>query len=153
MKIALIGNMNNNNFALMRYFRILGADAHLLLYSNDGKRELSHFKPECDTWDIEKWQPYIHQTNIPNIPAAGLCFPLSWLVAFRSIFLTLLGYQGEWNLPVSNREIKKSYIGYDRYIGSGIAPATFARASLILDIFYPYAIGIEFFSDPEFLSK
>ena len=53
MKIALIGNMNNNNFALMRYFRILGADAHLLLYSNDGKGELSHFKPECDTWDIE----------------------------------------------------------------------------------------------------
>jgi hypothetical protein len=153
MKIALIGNMNNNNFALMRYFRMLGVDAHLLLYSNDGKGELSHFKPECDTWNIEKWQPYIHQTNIPNIPVAGLCFPLSWLVAFRSIFLTLLGCKGEWNLPVSNREIKKCYTGYDSYIGSGITPATFARANLILDIFYPYAIGVEFFSDPEFLRK
>jgi hypothetical protein len=153
MKIALIGNMNNNNFALMRYFRILGADAHLLLYSNDGKGELSHFKPECDTWDIEKWRPYIHQTSIPNIPLAGICFPLSWLVAFRSIVFTLLGLQNEWNLPVSNREIKKYYTGYDKYIGSGITPATFARTNLILDIFYPYAIGVEFYSDPEFLRK
>ena len=153
MKIALIGNMNNNNFALMRYFRILGADAHLLLYSNDGKGELSHFKPECDTWDIKKWRPYIHQTNIPNIPFAGICFPLSWLVAFRSIVLKLLGFQNEWNLPVSNREIKKCYIGYDKYIGSGITPATFARTSLILDIFYPYSIGVEFYSNPEFLRK
>ena len=36
MKIALLGNMNNNNFALLRYFRDLGFDAHLLLFKNDG---------------------------------------------------------------------------------------------------------------------
>lgn len=48
MKIGLIGNMNNNNFALMRYFRDLGADAHLLLYANDGQGSLSNFRAECE---------------------------------------------------------------------------------------------------------
>ena len=32
MKVALIGNMNNNNFSIMRYFRDLGIDAHLILF-------------------------------------------------------------------------------------------------------------------------
>ena len=66
MEIALIGNMNNNNFAMMRYFRDLGADAHLLLYKNDGQEHLSHFKPECDTWNIEWWRPFIRQTEMSN---------------------------------------------------------------------------------------
>ena len=66
MKIAIIGNMNNNGFALMRYFRDLGADAHLLLYANDSIDTLSHFKPEDDAWDYSKWAPYVHQTPIIN---------------------------------------------------------------------------------------
>ena len=77
MKLGLIGNMNNNNFAMMRYFRDLGADAHLLLYSNDGKDSLNHFTPEADTWEIEQWTPFIHQTDIPNALVAAFDFPLS----------------------------------------------------------------------------
>ena len=45
MKIVILGNMNNNGFALMRYLRDLGADAHLFLFANDGTGSLSHFAP------------------------------------------------------------------------------------------------------------
>ena len=86
MKIALIGNMNNANFAIMRYFRDLGADAHLLLYANDGQKALSHFKPECDTWSMDKWQPFVHRTTLPNALVTALEFPWSWLMAMRSLF-------------------------------------------------------------------
>ena len=54
MKIAFVGNMNNNNFAIMRYFRDLGADAHLVLWADDGRGPLEHFVPENDTWEIDR---------------------------------------------------------------------------------------------------
>ena len=62
MKIGIIGNMNNGNFSLMRYFRDLGFDAYLLLYSNDGKGNSKHFRPESDSWEIKKWNKYIIKT-------------------------------------------------------------------------------------------
>jgi len=152
MKIALIGNMNNNNFAIMRYLRNLGADAHLLLTSNDGKGVLSHFKPESDTWEMENWQPYIHQTSIPNVPLAALTFPFSWLVALLTIVRSWMGLQDGWVQPISNLQIIKEFGGYDRYIASGIVPAIFSRVPLQLDIFYPYSIGVEFLSSGEFVN-
>ena len=106
MKVGLIGNMNNNNFALMRYFRDLGVDAHLLLYSNDGKNELSNFKPESDTWNINQWTPYIHQTKIPNSVIAALEFPLSWILAMRYKCRFLLGLQKSWVSSISRRTIQ-----------------------------------------------
>jgi hypothetical protein len=48
-KVALIGNMNNNFFALARYLRDAGIDAELLLI--DG--ELPHFHPSKDTFDLD----------------------------------------------------------------------------------------------------
>ena len=153
MKIGLIGNMNNNNFALMRYFRDLGVDAHLLLYINDGQGTISHFKPEYDTWDIEKWAPYILQTNIPNAPVSALDFPLSWLVAGRAMFRTCLGLQEGWAQCVSRRQIRNAYTGFDRLVASGISPATLLRANLRLDIFYPYSTGVEFLETGEFVAQ
>lgn len=41
MKIALIDNMNNNFFAVTRYFRDLGIDAHLFLIQSESQ----HFTP------------------------------------------------------------------------------------------------------------
>ena len=64
MKVALVGNMNNNNFALLRYLRDLGVDAHLLLFDN----EIGHFVPEHDTWQLAKWQPFIHALPFGNNP-------------------------------------------------------------------------------------
>ena len=105
MKIALIGNMNNNNFSIMRYFRDLGADAHLLIYSNDGVGSLSHFTPESDTFNIEKWQAFIHKTDIENGPSSVL-FRMAWW-----------GYYIELSLMIANKGIIITYgeFGQKRY--------------------------------------
>jgi glycosyltransferase involved in cell wall biosynthesis len=153
MKIGLIGNMNNNNFALMRYFRDLGADAHLLLYANDGTGSLSHFKPESDTWEIEKWLPFIHKTSIPNAPVAALDFPYSWLIWFWSIIRSWLGQGVAPTKAVSRKQIRDVYAQYSRLLASGISPATLRRAGISLDVFYPYSTGVEFFRTGEFLVR
>jgi len=150
MKIAFVGNLNNNNFAMMRYFRDLGADAHLLLNSDDGQGTLSHFKPECDTWEIDRWKPFIHQTSIPNAPVAGLDFPLSWLMSGRAALRSRLGVQEGWVPPVSRRQVREAYAGYERLVGSGITPAALLRAGRPLDVFYPYAVGVEYLRTGEF---
>jgi len=158
VKIALIGNMNNNNFALMRYFRDLGADAHLLLYKGDGANTLSHFCPENDTWEIERWAPFIHQTKIENGPFSilgnpeRLIFPYQPLCYLKYAIKFLMRRQGRRILPPTVSELRAAFSGYDRYVGSGLSPAILNRMGLALDIFYPYATGIEFLASPEFLS-
>ncbi len=47
-KIALIGNVNNNLFALMRHLRDLGYDAHLF-----HRPENDHFQPKADTYSLD----------------------------------------------------------------------------------------------------
>ncbi len=56
MKIACIGNMNNNMFCLTRYLRAQGLDCDLLLlwYEQD------HFHPSCDSLD-DGWKTYTHR--------------------------------------------------------------------------------------------
>jgi hypothetical protein len=126
MKIALIGNMNNNNFSMMRYFRDLGADAYLLPFAGDGARSLTHFTPEADTWEIEKWQPFIQQLDIDN----GL--------------ISIIGLPHRLIFPPSKRHLAKLFDGYDAFVGSGLAPAILGRIGKPLNIFYPYATGVEF---------
>jgi len=48
-RTALIGNMNNNHFALARYLRERGVEADLLLFNN----EHEHFQPAADTYDLD----------------------------------------------------------------------------------------------------
>ncbi len=144
MKIGLIGNMNNNNFAIMRYFRDLGADAHLLLYSNDGKGTLSHFTPEADTWEVDRWAPFIHQTDIPNAPVAAFDFPLSTAVGLWAELRRITGAQDCSVRAVTRAQLRRAYGGYDRLIASGSTPAALSRIGWALDVFYPYEIGIEF---------
>lgn len=57
IKIALIGNMNNNFFSLCRYLRDEGLDAHLFLM-----QEMDHFLPGCDTFDTD-YRSYTFQTE------------------------------------------------------------------------------------------
>lgn len=47
MRVAIIGNMNNNANNLIRYLRREGVDATLLFFSN----EANHFRPEADNID------------------------------------------------------------------------------------------------------
>lgn len=119
MRIALLGNMNNNHFALMRYLRRLGADAHLFLYQNDGRDSLAHFRPEDDTFGIDEWTPFIHRTSIHNGGRATL---LQLAAAERLL-----------------RELDP----YDYLIANGIAPALCYRAQRLVDIFLPYTVGGE----------
>lgn len=126
MKVAFLGNMNNNNFALMRYFRDLGADAHLLQWSNDGLGANSHFTPENDTWDIAKWSPYIHRLDIGNSLDA------------------VIGNPVKLKMPPSIAYLRACFDGYDALVGSGISPIILGRCGRSLDIFYPYSMGIEF---------
>jgi hypothetical protein len=62
LKIALIGNMNNNFFSLHRYLLNNGYDSTLFLFNN----ELNHFKPINDTWSIEKYHPTIKYLEVGN---------------------------------------------------------------------------------------
>ena len=48
IKIACIGNMNNNMFCLVRYLRDKGYDAHLFLVD-----EFDHFLPGSDSYNLE----------------------------------------------------------------------------------------------------
>jgi hypothetical protein len=149
MKIGLIGNMNNNNFAIMRYFRDLGADAHLLLYSNDGTGSLSHFTPEADTWEIERWAPYIHQTVIPNAPVAAFGFPVSTALSCWSAVRCAMGATMGSARAVSRSQLQRAYGSYERLVASGSTPAALERIGWALDVFYPYAMGVEFLGSYE----
>lgn len=56
-KIALIGNMNNNFFAITRHLRDLGYDAHLFY-----RVGMEHFQPKADTYTLN-YEEYCHQVD------------------------------------------------------------------------------------------
>lgn len=120
IKIALIGNLNNNHFTMMRYLRDLGYDAYLLLYIEDGQGANSHFVPENDTWDIDKWSNYIVQTKLNN----------GSFRAFKHLFFS--------------NYVKVLFNSYDIIIGNGFAPAYSYFAKKRLNMFMPYMVGVEF---------
>ncbi len=57
MKIACIGNMNNNLFCVTRFLRDKGYDAHLLLL-----QEFDHFLPETDSYN-DDYKAYTTQLD------------------------------------------------------------------------------------------
>ncbi len=113
MKVALVGNMNNNFFSIMRYLRDLGVDAHLFMYEN----QYDHFKPEKDTYKIDKYRPYIHTLPVVE-KVKGLLF-------------------------LDKKRLKEILNEYDFFIGSGFAPAIFYKIDMTLDIFIPHDDGLE----------
>lgn len=127
----MVGNMNNSGFAIMRYFRDLGADAYLLPFSTDSEGNLAHFMPLADTWFPERWMPYIHALDVPNSTGA--------LWSRRGVF---------WS-AARRRELNALFEGYERFIGTGIAPTLFTVLGRRLDIFFPYSTGIEFYGNAE----
>lgn len=132
MRVGIIGNMNNNGFALMRYFRDLGVDAHLLLFSDDGTGSCAHFAPEHDSWTMDRWWPYIHRLPVEN----G--------------FGALIPTPAALSLPLTSRRLRRLFADFDQLIGSGLAPAILERCDRPLDVFFPYGIGIEFVDLPPF---
>lgn len=114
MRVALVGNMNNCNFSLLRHLRDLGVEAELLMYAN----EADHFYPQHDTWHWERWQPFVRQLPFAN--------------------------GGRDALFASRATLRRELGGYDAYVGNGIAPVLFDRLGRPLDLFVPYAEGVEF---------
>jgi hypothetical protein len=118
-KIALIGNMNNNHFSLMRYLRDLGHDAHLFIYKNDSSNN-SHFETDGDTWFIDRWKPFIHRSEIYN----G-----SWRILFNI-----------W----ARQSIAKKYGSFDLIIANGFMPGLAWLVNIKIDIFAPYSVHGDF---------
>lgn len=131
-KIAVVGNMNNSGFALLRYFRDLGVDAWLLPYATDGQGNLSHFSPGADTWNPDRWGDFIRPLDVPNTSQA------------------LLGGGGTYWSRRARAKLYATLEPYTHFIGSGVAPALFHTLGRQLDIYFPYGTGIEFYGDIEF---
>tara|TARA_B100000700_G_C15062736_1_gene867010 strand:- start:11566 stop:12849 length:1284 start_codon:yes stop_codon:yes gene_type:complete len=136
MKVALLGNTCNNNFALLRYLLDLNIDAHLYLYSNEGKsHENPIHAPSWDSVDIKLYQKSISCLDIPN----GL--------------VSVIGRPDKLTLPLDLSNFSNELSEYDICVGSGLTPAIFRRMNKVLDIFYPYGVGIEWLADNECKKK
>jgi glycosyltransferase involved in cell wall biosynthesis len=61
MRVACIGNMNNNFFALTRFLRDMGVDAELLLLDT----EQDHFHPSADSYD-RRYQAFTRSVGWGN---------------------------------------------------------------------------------------
>jgi glycosyltransferase involved in cell wall biosynthesis len=150
MKIGLIGNMNNNNFSLLRYFHAIGVDAELLLMTDDGVGPLSHFSPEKDTWDIDKWKPYINRISIANRFVAGIGNKFPWNILFWLKYVALRFCKSSCAAqakPLNIEHISRELQPYTYLIGSGITPALLRQVGRSLNVFYPYSIGVEWLGD------
>lgn len=122
-RIACIGNMNNNNFALVRFLRDEGYEADLLRLSNETLPELQHFHPCADTFDPR---------------------PLEWCRDLDWGNMDTLA-------RVTPQQIRHDLGGYDVLLGCGAAPAFLHKAGLKLDIFLSY--GSDLFELPFYSPK
>lgn len=150
MKIGLIGNMNNNNFALLRYFHDIGVDADLLLMTDDGVGALTHFSPESDTWDIKKWAPHIKRLEVSNRFVSAIGNKVPWSLLFWAKYAMLRTMRSGFAVhakPPETEIIRRALQPYDYLIGSGITPALLKQVGRRLDIFYPYSSGVEWVGD------
>ncbi len=136
MKVALIGNTCNNNFAFLRYLLDLGINAHLFLYSDEGRDDSNPIhSPLWDSFSAQNLEKNISYLEVPN----GL--------------ISVIGRPDKLKLPLSLKSYSKAISGYDICVGSGLTPAIFKRLKKRLDVFYPYGIGIEWVRDLMMLKK
>lgn len=75
VRVAFLGNMNNNHFAMARYLRDRGVDADVLLFSD----ELCHFHPSADTYDLN-YTSYCRQLTWSGLTWSDCSTP-SWRIA------------------------------------------------------------------------
>lgn len=150
INVGLLGNMNNNNFAFLRHLIDIGVDAKLFLMACDGLGPLRHFAPECDTWNIERWQPYIERINAPNryVSALGNGFPWNIIFWSKHLFEIVRGRPEALTRPPSLSQLSAQLAPYDRLVGSGITPSLMKSINRDLQIFYPYSSGVEWVGDP-----
>lgn len=127
MKIALLGNMNNNNFSLMRYFVSVGVEADLILFKNESNAKTNHFHPIHDTFEFNQWEKHIKYIPVDN----------DWRGLIQN--MSFLGIRSKRSVVF--REILEDYTCI---IGSGLTPSLLHLINKRLTVFYPYATGIEY---------
>ena len=100
LRIGLLGNMNNNHFALGRYLRDEGYDCHLLLFNN----EQEWFLPKCDSYDLayNNWVRQLEWGVINDIRRTKSYIIHKELVEFD--FIIGLGYAPAF-LNIINRKL------------------------------------------------
>lgn len=138
MKVLLLGNTCNNNFAFLRHLVDLNIDAHLCLYADEGY--LASNPIHNPSWDTpaasDQYASKIHRLDLPNSPKAILfAFILQFFCSAK----------------VS--KFKKLISSADIVVGSGISPSLLLVLGLRLDVFYPYSTGIEWLEEVEHLKK
>jgi hypothetical protein len=86
MRVAIIGNMNNNANNLIRYLRQEGVDATLLFYSN----EADHFVPDADNVDgidyphvTLSWGSFLQLWTTPKTRIASDLSTFDFLIGSR----------------------------------------------------------------------
>jgi hypothetical protein len=151
-KIRLLGNMNNNNFSILRYFRALGVDCQLFLYKDECIGSFSHFHPSQDTFNYEDFRPFITRIPISH-------HPISLLPAFLripiDIFLYISHILGNSCRPYvwKNSDfscLNELFSSNAIVVGSGLAPAISWLNGFKLTAFYPYSTGVEYLlANPE----
>lgn len=149
-RVAIWGNMNNVGFALLRYLRDFGVNAHLFPYSNDGEGPLSHFRPDADTWQIDRWSEFIHTLPFPDAQVSALDAPFSWALAAKSWIGNIYDKDLHVLSTVSRQSLRRLTPEDDVIIGAGIAPAVLDRIGRSIDLFYPYATRIEYIASYDF---
>lgn len=114
LKVALINNMNNNFFALTRFLRDKGMDAHLFQVDTLD----SHFMPEHDTFDDIEQCDYIH---------------FSANISFRDFFRMPISVKMRRQL----KQLKDNLKNFDLIIACG-GLAILEWAGIRVDIFVPH---------------
>lgn len=114
LKIALINNMNNNFFSLLRFLRAKNIDAHL--FQVDALD--AHFHPQCDSFDDLKPCDYFHEIAS---------------ISFRNFFRLPLSPKMIYQLKKLKTDLKK----FDIIIASG-GLAILDWIGINIDIFIPH---------------
>ena len=156
MKVAILGNMNNNGFAIMRHLLDQGVDVNLILFDSDNLDNSQHFSIEEDTWYKEKYQKNIKYIDLSIGPGALLSNTFfGFLLTTCIYFFKSIKKSDNHKLwkPLSTWKwslLKKELCQYDVLIGSSVFPSILSSIQRSITIFFPYSVGCEYVNDEYF---
>lgn len=158
MKVAILGNMNNNGFAIMRYLLDQGVDVNLILFDSDNLKGSEHFDIEKDTWYKEKYKKNVKNINISIGPGALLSNTFFGFLLATCIYLFKIFTKSSnpklWK-PLNTWQwsfLKKELSQYKFLIGSTVFPSILNSIQRNITVFFPYSIGCEYVNESYFYS-
>lgn len=154
MTVAIVGNMNNNGYAILRFLTSKGIDAHLFLTSHDVLGSSKHFRPELDEGDTSTYARLISPCGVTfgYADASSGALKLLTHIAYR-IFQLTNSHRAHFWRPTPRRVLEKFETmlqEYDALIVSGLVPSVLDESLLKKAIFFPVSIRVEYLLEPEF---